>query len=138
MVRVEPPQRGVIHVHGAKLGKPRVVHLKQSLLDARVNTGGDEALDLHALACKGCARRHTVTIVESDAAGVQQGWSGQVAYGVHGSSEHVAPQEVTFGKGFIELGGVCREGGDKARELSECASQSAKVGWLGVLKAALK
>ena len=45
--------------------KPRVsspealtlMHLEQPVLDARVNAGGDEALDFLALACKGSARR---------------------------------------------------------------------------------
>ena len=65
MARVEPPQPRVIHVHGAELGKPRVgptralalMHLEQNLLYAPVDAGGDDALNLHALA------RNTVLVV---------------------------------------------------------------------------
>ena len=33
------------------------MHLKQPVMDACVNAGGDDALNLHALACKGAPRR---------------------------------------------------------------------------------
>ena len=65
------------------------MHLKQALLYARVNTSGDDAQDLHALARLG-----------GDATSVPQGGGGQIAYGVFGSSEHVAPQKFTLGEGF--------------------------------------
>ena len=69
------------------------------------------------------AREHSSslsTVIGSDARGVLQGGGGQVAHGIFGSSEHVAPQEFTFGEGFVELckqvlRGRDGEGGDEAR-----------------------
>ena len=80
MIGVEPPQRGVINLRIAEFGDPRVstpgalvlMHLKQPLLDTRVNADGDEALDL--LACK-CVLVVAVTIVGCDV-GVPQGSVG--------------------------------------------------------------
>ena len=73
----------MVDLHGAVFGEPRVstpealvlMHLKQQVLNARVNAGGDDALDLHALACTGVLLV-TVAIVGSDAAGVPQGEVG--------------------------------------------------------------
>ena len=94
-----------------------LLHLEQALLCARFKAVGDDALGLHALVL---ARKRvlivSVTVIGGITAGVPQGGGGQVAHGVFGSSEHVAPQEFTFGKGFIELGKQSlrgREGGDK-------------------------
>ena len=75
------------------------MHLKQPLLDARVNAGGDEALDLRALACK-VVLVVAVTIVGGGAAGVQR-WGGLVLHGVLGAGEDVAPQELAFSQEFI-------------------------------------
>ena len=57
----EAPHPGVVDLRVAELQKPRVgasgtlvlVHLEQPLMDARVHAGGDEGLDLLALACHG-------------------------------------------------------------------------------------
>ena len=73
-----------------------------------------------------------------------QGGSGQVAQGVFSSSEHIAPQEFTFGPGFIELArkscatGVGRVETRRERASSVRVSYSAQIGWLGVPKEALK
>ena len=63
-------------------------------MDARVHAGGDWGLDLQGLACQVLVV--SITIVQSDAAGVPQGGSGLVAHGVVGPRENVAPQELTF------------------------------------------
>ena len=64
---VEPPQPGVVDLRVAEFAKPRVstpralvfMRLKQSVMDARVHAGCDDALNLHALARNGvfCSRR---------------------------------------------------------------------------------
>ena len=79
------------------------MYLKQSVLNARVKAGGDDAKDFHALACKGVLIVD-VTVVRSDAAGVPQGGSGLVARGVFGPREDVTPQELTFSQGLVKLG----------------------------------
>ena len=88
----------MIHVRGAELDTPCVsfpraialVHLEQALLHARVNAGGDDALDLHAL-----ARQRvlvvTVSVVRGDALGVPLGGGGQVTHGVFRSRAALDP-----------------------------------------------
>ena len=78
------------------------MHLKQPVLNARVNAGGDDALDLHALACREVLLI-TVAIVRGDAPGVPQGGSGLVMHGVPSSRENVAPQELAFSQGLVKL-----------------------------------
>ena len=88
MVRVEPPQPGVIHVHGAELGKPRVnlpralalMRLEQALQFARVNASGDDNLDFHALPRKRVLDVSVTAVGE--APGVSQAGGGQDARGV--------------------------------------------------------
>ena len=95
------------------------MHLKQALLDARVNTGGDDALDLLARARKGVLLvLVTVSVVKGETTSVPQRGSGQVTHGVFSAREHVAPQELAFGQCLAELGKQvlldgCGEGGDK-------------------------
>ena len=50
-------------------GTLALTHLEQSVLNARVNTVGDDALDFHEFACEGVLVV-TVTIVRGDATGV--------------------------------------------------------------------
>ena len=64
VVRVEAPHPGVTDLRVAKF-QPRVgapgalvLVLEQPVLDAHVNAGGGDAVDLRALACKGAPRHH--------------------------------------------------------------------------------
>ena len=128
---LKPSQPGVVHLSGVELDMPRVglqraltlVHLEQTLLNARVNAGGDEALNLHALARKGVLVV-TVTVIRGDTPGVSQGTGGQVARAVFGSREHVAPQEFSFGHGLVRVE-TTRERASSVR-----VSHSARIGRL--------
>ena len=112
------------------------MHLKQPLLNARVDAGGDDALDLHAFACKGVLTV-SVAVVRSDAAGVPQRGSGQVTHGVFGARELATPQELEFEQCLVELGEqvLCDSCGrvetSRERASSVRVSYSAKIGWLG-------
>ena len=119
LMGVELPHPGVVNLRGAQLQKPRVgapgplvpVHLEQLLMDARVHAGGDWGLDLQGLACQGVLVV-SITIVQSDAAGVPQRGGGLVACGVLGA--HVP------GSGW-HLAGEWRQG---VWELRQCACRS--------------
>ena len=139
----DQPQRHQVPAVARELpGALILVHLKQHPMDTRVRAGGDESLDLHAL-----ARQVTfvsITIVRSDAASVPERWRGQVLHGVLGPTEYVVPEELPFGQGFIKLTQqemrCVRRSVEtrRARASSVRASYSAMMGWLGLPKARLK
>ena len=135
-MRVEAPHPCVIELCFTEFQQSRVsppgalvlMHLKQPVMDARVNAGGDDALDFHAVACKGVLIV-AVDIVGSDAAGVPQGAGGLVLHGVLSPRRNIGPQEFAFGQGFVELsnqdlGAGCREGGDEACEPRQYACRT--------------
>ena len=123
MVWVKRPQPGVIYVHTTELGEPRVsrpgalalMHLEQVLLNACVNTSGDDALDLHSLPRKWMLVV-PVAVIRSDATSVSWRGSRQVT---------VAPQEFALGKGFVKLSKQFLRGcgGEETREGLVCGSQ---------------
>ena len=147
VMRVEPPQSTSAATSSTRhLWAPRafaLVHAEQTLLNASVNTGGGGAQGLHALTREGeggLSSRSPSSGVMPRA--VQQGGSGQIAHGVFGASEHVATQRFAFGQGLIKLGKqVLRDGCRETRRERASfvrVSYSAKIGWLGAPKAALK
>ena len=98
MVGIEAPQPAVVNLHGAEFGKPRESPLPTN---PRCRVSG------------------AVPPEWGDAAGVPKRGGGQVAHGVIGSREDVAPQKLTLSQCLVELGVLvlcdgCREGGDKA------------------------
>ena len=111
-VRIEPPQPGVVDLRGAEFGKPRVcplprtlalVRLMQPLPNARVDAGGDNALDIA-----------TVTTVREWCRGraAGRGWAGR-AWRLRSQKGRCATGA------HVELGDQvlcnrCREGGEKA------------------------
>ena len=109
VVGIEAAERSAINLRGAEFSKPRVspprvlalVHLKQSLPNARVDAG-DVPLDFHALACKEVLIV-VVTIIRGDATGVAQRGSGQVADGVSSARGHAAQQEPARSQCLVKL-----------------------------------
>ena len=112
------------------------MHVKQSVMDARVHAGRDNALDLRTLACEG-GLVVAIATVGSDVASVSQGGGWADRAGVLGPGEDVAAQELAFRQDLVELGnqdlGCGRgESGDETREsfVRACVIL-AMIGWLG-------
>ena len=113
---------------GAEFDKPRVgslVHVKQSVMDARVHAGRDNALDLRTLACEG-GLVVAIATVGSDVASVSQGGGWADRAGVLGPGEDVAATRARVPSGprrAGQPGSGLRQRGEwrrDARELRPC------------------